>query len=114
MLANCVRFCIKLGKFRDSPSYRTQANIGFSVAANAWNGTDVIGCDGADGDLKICYSKDFLNSENDWGAAQGAASDLTRHMAMQFASTEKGGLLDGFESLGLLGLGSGRSAMLEG
>lgn len=114
MLANCVRFCIKLGKLRDSLSWRSRSNIGFLVAANAWNGTDAMACDGADGDPKVCYSEDFLNPENDWSATQGATSDLTRHTAMQFASTEQGGLLVGFEDLELHGLGSGHSAMLEG
>ena len=47
-------------------------------------------------------------------AAQGTTNDLTRRVATQFASTDKGGLLAGFEDLELLGPGRGRSAMLKG
>lgn len=80
-------------------TFEAGSTVGFFVAANAWNGTEVMGWDGADGDPKVYYSEDFLNPENDWSATQGTTSDTTRHVAMQFASTDRGELLVGFEDL---------------
>lgn len=83
-------------------TFEADTTVGFMVGANAWNGSYVKGWDGASGGSPVYYTEDFLNPENGSGATQGTATESSRHTAMQFASTEKGELIVGFEDLNRL------------
>ena len=83
-------------------TFEANTTVGFMVGANAWNGSYVKGWDGAPGETPVYYTEDFLNPENGSTAIQGTATESSRHTAMQFASTEKGELIVGFEDLNRL------------
>lgn len=78
-------------------------NIGFFLAANAWNdqgstGT-VDGWDGTAGDPYTYYSLDFLNPENNYTATIDDVDAKSRHVALTFESSDRDVLIMGFEDL---------------
>ncbi|MGB0683909.1 MAG: DUF4114 domain-containing protein [Magnetovibrionaceae bacterium] len=82
--------------------FEAGSNIGFFVAANAWNGRGVQGVDQW-GDPNVYYSVDFLNPEASADSVFGDTSDYSRHVAMMFADTGKDEIIMGFEDLNRLG-----------
>lgn len=87
----------------DGTVFDAGTNVGFFLAANAWNdygsvGT-VDGWDGTAGDPNTYYSLDFLNPENDSGATIDTVDYNTRHVALAFESEDRNTLIMGFEDL---------------
>lgn len=96
----------------DGTLFDTGTNVGFFLAANAWNdygnrgfgeiGT-VDGWDGTAGDPYTYYTLDFLNPENDLTATIDTVDYSTRHVALTFESEDRNTLIMGFEDLYRLG-----------
>ncbi len=83
--------------------FNSDTNIGFFLAANAWNdfgsvGT-VDGWNGSAGDPNTYYSLDFLNPENDLSATIDTIDYNARHVALTFESEDRNTLIMGFEDL---------------
>ena len=91
----------------DGSFFDADTNVGFFLAANAWNdygsvGT-VDGWDGTAGDPYTYYTLDFLNPENDATATIDTLDYSTRHVALTFESEDRNMLIMGFEDLYQLG-----------
>lgn len=77
--------------------FEAGTNVGFFLAANAWNGSGVNGWDNGQ-DPATYWTLDFLNPENDATAEFSDVSRSTRHVAMLgIAETEQ--VIMGFEDL---------------
>lgn len=79
--------------------FEAGTNVGFFVAANAWNGRNVAGWDGQRGDPNTYYTLDFLNPENSASATFGNVDQNARHTAMMFVDGGTSEVLTGFEDL---------------
>lgn len=91
----------------DGTLFEADTNVGFFLAANAWNdygsvGT-VDGWDGTAGDPYTYYTLDFLNPENNATATIDTVDYTTRHVALTFESEDRNTLIMGFEDLYRLG-----------
>lgn len=83
----------------DGQIFEAGSNVGFFVAANAWNGRNVAGWDGAGGDPNTYYTLDFLNPENTASATLDNVDENARHTAMMFVDGGTSDVLTGFEDL---------------
>jgi len=83
----------------DGKVFEAGTNVGFFVAANAWNGRNVAGWDGASGDPNTYYTLDFLNPENTASATLDNVDVNARHTAMMFVDGGTTDILTGFEDL---------------
>jgi hypothetical protein len=83
----------------DGRIFEAGTNVGFFVAANAWNGTNVAGWDGQSGDPNTYYTLDFLNPENTASATIDNVDENARHTAMMFVDGGTSEILTGFEDL---------------
>ena len=87
----------------DGTIFDAGTNVGFFLAANAWNdygsvGT-VDGWNGISGDPYTYYSLDFLNPENNINATIDTVDYNARHVALTFESSDRNTLIMGFEDL---------------
>lgn len=92
----------------DGTVFEADTNVGFFLAANAWNdyggGTGTVdGWDGVAGDPYTYYTLDFLNPENNASASFDSNDFMTRHVALTFESQDRNTLIMGFEDLYNLG-----------
>lgn len=81
----------------DGTVFDAGTNVGFFLAANAWDGRKVTGFDTGQ-DIATYYSLDFLNPENGADATVEDVSRSTRHVAMLNVS-DAHQVLMGFEDL---------------
>ncbi|MEM7652353.1 MAG: DUF4114 domain-containing protein [Pseudomonadota bacterium] len=75
--------------------------LGFFLAQDAWNGSDIRATGGTGSERQVFYSLDFLNPENSASAAFDGTDvvDSSRHVAMMYSGDDQSQIILGFEDL---------------